>query len=45
MLNVSLDCLFFVEDVEDSSNFLLEVVEVREYVVFIFFIVEVLSQV
>ena len=43
MLNVFFDCLFFVENVEDSSNFFLEVVEVREYVVFILFVIEILS--
>ena len=45
MLNVSFDCLFLVEDVENSSNFLFEIVEVREYVVFILFVVEIFSQI
>ena len=42
MLNVSFDCLFLVEDVEDSSNFFLEVVVIREYVVDILIVVEIL---
>ena len=44
-MNVFFDCLFLVENVENSSNFLFEIVEVREYVVFILFVVEIFSQI